>query len=90
MQSKRVARLEHQLSENIKATQQRIWTGVTKDVGFLRRILNEINLMKFKVTIMKRFFNLLLNLFLRFSPSIQTRRKKSLSIYFLGPYLVPS
>lgn len=49
MQSKRIARLEHQLSMNIKETQHRIVTEVAKDVNFLRRILNEANLMKFKV-----------------------------------------
>ncbi|XP_037032476.1 open rectifier potassium channel protein 1-like isoform X4 [Bradysia coprophila] len=48
MQSKRVAQLEHQLSMNIKGTQHRIWTEFTKDVNFLRRILNEAHLMKFR------------------------------------------
>ncbi|XP_037032473.1 open rectifier potassium channel protein 1-like isoform X1 [Bradysia coprophila] len=47
LQSKRIARLEHQLSMNIKETQNRIWSGVTKDLSFLRSILNEVNLMKF-------------------------------------------
>lgn len=56
MRSKRIARLEHQLSENIKTTQNRIWQGVTKDVGYLRRILNEVYMMKFKVR-HKLFFN---------------------------------
>ncbi|EDV91975.1 GH24657 [Drosophila grimshawi] len=41
LQSKRLAHLEQQLSSNLKATQNRIWTGVTKDVGYLRRLLNE-------------------------------------------------
>lgn len=49
MRSKHLARLEHQLSENIKATQSKIWNGVTKDVSYLRRILNEVYMMKFKV-----------------------------------------
>lgn len=49
MRSKRITRLEQQLSGNIKATQHRIWQGVTKDVGYLRRILNELYMMKFKV-----------------------------------------
>lgn len=49
MRSKRIARLESQLAENLKLTHQRIWHGVAKDVGFLRRILNEIHLMRFKV-----------------------------------------
>lgn len=50
MRSKRISRLENQLAENLKATQSRIWNGVTKDVGYLRRILNEIYLMRFKVS----------------------------------------
>lgn len=37
------------MSSNIKATQNRIWSGVTKDVGYLRRILNELYILKFKV-----------------------------------------
>lgn len=49
LQSKRIARLEHQLSVNIKATHNKIWTGVTKDLSFLRRILNEVNLMNLQV-----------------------------------------
>lgn len=49
MRSKRITRLEHQLSENIKITQNKIWSGVTKDVSYLRRILNEIYMLKFKV-----------------------------------------
>ncbi|XP_059222681.1 open rectifier potassium channel protein 1 [Stomoxys calcitrans] len=48
LQSKKLARLEQQLSTNIKATQHRIWSGVTKDVGYLRRILNELYILKFK------------------------------------------
>ncbi|XP_055903223.1 open rectifier potassium channel protein 1 isoform X2 [Eupeodes corollae] len=48
LRSKKLAMLEYQLSENIKATQNRIWSGVTKDVGYLRRILNELYIIKFK------------------------------------------
>ncbi|XP_073829290.1 open rectifier K[+] channel 1 [Musca autumnalis] len=48
LQSKKLAQLEQQLSSNIKATQHRIWSGVTKDVGYLRRILNELYILKFK------------------------------------------
>lgn len=39
MQSKRIRRFEKQLAENIKMTHNRIWNGVSKDVGYLRRIL---------------------------------------------------
>lgn len=49
MRSKRIIRLEQQLSENIILTHNRIWSGVTKDVGYLRRILNEVYLLKTKV-----------------------------------------
>lgn len=49
MRSKKITRLEHQLSENIKLTHQRIWTGVSKDVSYLRHIFNEIYMMRFKV-----------------------------------------
>ncbi|XP_036677054.2 open rectifier potassium channel protein 1 isoform X4 [Drosophila suzukii] len=48
LQSKKLAYLEQQLSSNLKATQNRIWTGVTKDVGYLRRMLNELYILKVK------------------------------------------
>ncbi|XP_054727197.1 open rectifier potassium channel protein 1 isoform X1 [Anastrepha obliqua] len=48
LQSKKLRRLEQQLSTNIKTTQNRIWTGVTKDVGNLRRILNELYILRVK------------------------------------------
>ncbi|XP_030381372.1 open rectifier potassium channel protein 1 isoform X2 [Scaptodrosophila lebanonensis] len=48
LQSKKLAQLEQQLSSNLKATQNRIWTGVTKDVGYLRRLLNELYILKVK------------------------------------------
>lgn len=49
LQSKHLTRLEKQLADNIKSTQSRIWNGVTKDVSYLRRILNEVYMMKFRV-----------------------------------------
>ncbi|XP_067636203.1 open rectifier potassium channel protein 1 isoform X2 [Eurosta solidaginis] len=48
LQSKKLRRIEQQLSSNIKTTQNRIWTGVTKDVGHLRRILNELYILRVK------------------------------------------
>ncbi|XP_064538951.1 open rectifier potassium channel protein 1 isoform X1 [Drosophila montana] len=48
LQSRKLAHLEQQLSSNLKATQNRIWTGVTKDVGYLRRLLNELYILKVK------------------------------------------
>lgn len=49
MQSKRISRFEKQLAENIKLTHNRIWSGVSKDVGYLRRILNEVYIMRVRV-----------------------------------------
>lgn len=49
MQSKRIKRIENLLAEQIKLTHNRIWSGVSKDMGFLRRILNEIYIMRVKV-----------------------------------------
>lgn len=51
MQSKKIRQFEKQLAENIKLTHNRIWNGVSKDVGYLRRILNEIYIMRVRVRI---------------------------------------
>jgi hypothetical protein len=50
LRSKRIKRIEHNLAINIKETQKKIWHGVTKDVGYLRKILNEVYFLKFKVS----------------------------------------
>jgi hypothetical protein len=50
LRSKRIKRIEHNLAINIKQTQRKIWQGVTKDVGYLRQILNEVYFLKFKVS----------------------------------------
>ncbi|XP_055380306.1 open rectifier potassium channel protein 1 [Condylostylus longicornis] len=42
--SKKLRELERQLKSNIKNTQSRIWHGVVKDVGYLRKIINEVYL----------------------------------------------
>lgn len=49
LRSKRIKQIEHNLAINIKETQKRIWNGVTKDVGYIRKILNEVYFLKFKV-----------------------------------------
>lgn len=49
MQSKKIRRFEQQLAENIKLTHNRIWSGVARDVGYLRRILNEVYIMRVRV-----------------------------------------
>ncbi|GAB0094942.1 open rectifier potassium channel protein 1 [Sergentomyia squamirostris] len=47
-QSRRVKQLEHKLAASLKETQHRVWSGVTKDIGFLRKILNELHMLNFK------------------------------------------
>jgi hypothetical protein len=49
MRSKRMARLERKLASNIKQTQSKIWSSFTRDVSYLRRILNEMYVMTLKV-----------------------------------------
>ncbi|XP_067011759.2 open rectifier potassium channel protein 1 isoform X2 [Anabrus simplex] len=48
MRSKKMARLEHKLAENLRMTQSKIWNGFTKDMAYLRRIINEMYLQKLK------------------------------------------
>ncbi|KAG5682182.1 hypothetical protein PVAND_011550 [Polypedilum vanderplanki] len=48
LRSKRIKRIEHNLAINIKETQRKIWNGVQKDVGYIRKILNEVYFSKFK------------------------------------------
>lgn len=50
MKSKRVAKWEHKISQNIKATEHLVRQEVSKDLNFLRRLLNEVNFMKVKVS----------------------------------------
>lgn len=50
LRSKRIKRIEHNLAINLKETHRRIWNGVTKDVGYIRKVLNEVYFMKFKVS----------------------------------------
>ncbi|XP_065088633.1 open rectifier potassium channel protein 1 [Ochlerotatus camptorhynchus] len=45
---KKVQRLEKILALNVKATQSRVWNGVTRDISYLRKILNEVYMLKFK------------------------------------------
>ncbi|XP_046594345.1 open rectifier potassium channel protein 1 [Neodiprion lecontei] len=48
MRSKRITRIEHKLAMNLKHTQSKIWNEVNKDVNYLRRVFNEIYMMKLK------------------------------------------
>lgn len=49
MRSKRIVRLEHKLAMNFKQTQSKIWSEFNKEVGYLRRVFNELQLSKVKV-----------------------------------------
>lgn len=50
MQSKKMARIERKLANNIKQTHSKLWNTFTRDVSYLRRVLNEMYVMTLKVT----------------------------------------
>ncbi|XP_058129094.1 open rectifier potassium channel protein 1 [Anopheles ziemanni] len=45
---KKIQNLEKLVASNLKETQHRVWSGVTKDISYLRKILNEVYMLKFK------------------------------------------
>jgi len=47
--SKKVERIERKLANNIKLTQSKLWSTLTRDVNHLRCILNEVYVMTLKV-----------------------------------------
>lgn len=49
MRSKKITRLEHKLAMNLKHTQSKIWNEFNKEVNYLRRVFNELQLSKVKV-----------------------------------------
>lgn len=50
MRSKGVHRLEKKIASQFKNTQNRILQGFTKDISVIRKIINEANLIKIKVS----------------------------------------
>ncbi|XP_012224441.1 uncharacterized protein Ork1 isoform X2 [Linepithema humile] len=48
MRSKKIIRLEHKLAMNLKHTQSKIWNEFNKEVDYLRRVFNELQLSKVK------------------------------------------
>lgn len=50
MRSKKITRLEHKLALNLKLTQSKIWNEFNKEVNYLRRVFNELQLSKVKVS----------------------------------------
>lgn len=48
MRSKKFTRLEHKLAMNLKLTQSKIWNEFNKEVNYLRRVFNELQLSKVK------------------------------------------
>lgn len=49
MRSKRMARIERKLASNLKQTHSKLWHTFTRDVRYLRRVLNEMYVMALKV-----------------------------------------
>lgn len=52
MRSKKITRLEHKLAMNLKHTQSKIWNEFNKEVNYLRRVFNELQLSKVKVSLL--------------------------------------
>lgn len=49
MRSKKITRIEHKLATNLKHTQSKIWNEFNKEINYLRRVFNELQLSKVKV-----------------------------------------
>lgn len=50
MRSERVHRLEQKFAYQLKSTQSKILQGFTRDIAIIRKIVNEANLLKVKVS----------------------------------------
>lgn len=50
MRSERVHRLEQKFACQLKSTQSKILHGFTRDIAIIRKIINEANLLKVKVS----------------------------------------
>ncbi|XP_076641692.1 open rectifier K[+] channel 1 isoform X2 [Halictus rubicundus] len=48
MRSKKITRIEHKLAINLKHTQSKIWNEFNKEIDYLRRVFNELQLSKVK------------------------------------------
>ncbi|XP_031839838.1 open rectifier K[+] channel 1 isoform X2 [Nomia melanderi] len=48
MRSKKITRIEHKLATNLKHTQSKIWNEFNKEINYLRRVFNELQLSKVK------------------------------------------
>lgn len=48
MRSKKIIRIEHKLAMNLKHTQSKIWNEFNKEINYLRRVFNELQLSKVK------------------------------------------
>lgn len=48
MRSKKITRIEHKLAVNLKHTQSKIWNEFNKEINYLRRVFNELELSKVK------------------------------------------
>lgn len=64
MRSKKITRIERKLAINLKHTQSKIWNEFNKEINYLRRVFNELQLSKVKVKQILLFFILLLDSFL--------------------------
>ena len=57
MRSKQINKLERKVAHTLRQTQSKIWNEFVQDIHYLRRVLNELYLIKVKVILFKvKFF----------------------------------
>lgn len=49
LRSSRIRRLEHHMAKRFKSTHAKLWQNASRDIRYLRRVLNELYMLKFKV-----------------------------------------
>jgi hypothetical protein len=55
MRCQQMSKIEQKLSQNLKMTQSKVWNEFMKDITYVRRMLNEMYLIKFRVRKRLRF-----------------------------------
>jgi hypothetical protein len=74
MRSSRIRRLEQRVAKRFKSTHARLWHGASRDLRYLRRVLNELYMLKFKVRLQQRGFG-----------SVYPRRSTATSSFSVHP-----
>lgn len=79
MRSKKITRIEHKLATNLKHTQSKIWNEFNKEINYLRRVFNELQLSKVKVN--ERRIRLIISNFPFLFKSLHSADSRGLTIH---------